>query len=102
MDVHELTKLDLLELEDNWVEKSQTTVLERGNGREEERFEYITWIDDVIDIDEVDMWEEKRGKEREEESTRECEDGRMGRWKMEDGRMGGWEDERKVKKEENR
>ena len=116
MDVHELTKLDLLELEDNWVEKSQTTVLERGNGREEERFEYITWIDDVIDIDEVDMWEEKRGKEREREGKRgkkkvqenartgELEDGRwkMGRWKMEDGRMGGWEDERKVKKEENR
>lgn len=42
MGVHELAELDLLELEDNWVEKSQTTVFEGGNNGEEEGFEDIT------------------------------------------------------------
>ncbi len=55
MGVHELAELDLLELEDNWVEKSQATVLEGGNDGEEEGFEDITWIDDVIEIEEVDI-----------------------------------------------
>ncbi len=53
--VYELAELDLLELEDNWVEKSQTTVLEGKNDGEEEGFEDITFIDDVIEIEEVDI-----------------------------------------------
>lgn len=97
--------LDMLELEDNCFEKSRTTVLERGNDGEEEGFDDITWIDDVIKVDEVDMWEEKEGK------LKEYEDGRMGGWggwkdgRMEwwnDGMMGGWEDGRKVKREAER
>lgn len=55
MGVHELAELDLLEVEDTWVGKSQTTVLEWGIHGEEEGFEDITWIDDVIEIDEVDI-----------------------------------------------
>ena len=39
---HELAELDFLELEDNWVEKSQTTVLEGGNDGEKKGFENIT------------------------------------------------------------
>lgn len=53
--VHELAELDLLEVEDNWVEKSQTTVLEGGIYGEQEGFEDITWIYDLIEIDEVDI-----------------------------------------------
>ncbi len=55
MGVHELAELDLLELEDNWVERTRLRYWRGGNDREEEGIEDITWIDDVIEIDEVDM-----------------------------------------------
>ena len=64
MGVHELAELDLLELEDNWVERTRLRYWRGGNDREEEGIEDITWIDDVIEIDEVDMWDEKKGKKK--------------------------------------
>lgn len=65
MDVHKLAELDLLELKDNWVEKSKTTLLEGENYRKEERFKDITQIDDVIEIGRIDIWEEKIVKKKE-------------------------------------
>lgn len=45
----ELTEAKLLEMDDNWLEKSLGTLEE--DDKEEENFEEITWIDGVIEID---------------------------------------------------
>ena len=50
MGVQELSDLELVEVEENWVEESQDTA-EEGDEGEIEDFEDITWVDDVIEIE---------------------------------------------------
>lgn len=50
MGVQELSDLELVEVEENWVEKNQNTAEGRDDG-EEEDFEDIRWVDDVIKIE---------------------------------------------------
>ena len=48
MGVQEPSDLELVEVEENWVEKSQNTAEGEDDG-EVEDFEDITWVDDVIE-----------------------------------------------------
>ena len=50
MGVQELSDLELVEVEENWVEKSQNTA-KGGDDGEVEEFENITWVDNVSEIE---------------------------------------------------
>ena len=50
MGIQEPSDLELVEIEDNWVEKSENTAEEGDDGVIED-FEDITWVDDVIEIE---------------------------------------------------
>ena len=65
IDEYKLAKLPFLEMEDHWVDKSWTKVLEEGYNKKEEWFEEIIWIHDIIEIKTVDIWEKKNGEKKE-------------------------------------
>ena len=51
MGVQELSNRELVEVEENWAEKSQNTAKGGGDDSEVEDFEDITWVDDVIETE---------------------------------------------------
>lgn len=60
MGKQEFTKTEFLEMEDNWLKKSLST--SKKDDKEEENFEEITQIDDVIEIEDDDQsWSKSNG-----------------------------------------